>query len=120
MAEPDSHNDVGRESQDSPADTEEATEASDDSAEVVPERVDDGWGGDGRLTVFLERPKPHDPNRYDMYFNQDGGFDKLYGHVVETRHPDGSRTYHYARDEDGNEYIDDGRRRNRDTDDTTS
>lgn len=68
-----------------------------------------------RSTVFHERPKERRPERVDMYFSKAGEFEKdesgnrEYGHVTETRHPDGHRTYHYVRDEDENVYIDDAR-----------
>jgi len=70
-------------------------------------------------TVFREKPKPHRPERVDMYYSKEGEFEKdkygnrLYGHVTETRHPDGDRTYHYVRDENETEYIDDARNDNR-------
>lgn len=99
------------------------TDLDDDAVEPPAHQdlpADDGWGDDAAdttqeqpSTVFLERAKDRDPNRFDLYFNQSGSFEDPHGHVVETRHPDGERTYHYARDEDGNEYIDDGWRRNR-------
>jgi chromosome segregation ATPase len=65
-------------------------------------------------TVFSEKQKARRPDRTDMWFGK-GGFDhtesgeREYGHVTETRHPDGSVTYHYVRDEDENIYIDDSR-----------
>jgi uncharacterized coiled-coil DUF342 family protein len=63
-------------------------------------------------TAFDERPKTYNPAKSDIYFSREGEFDKPHGHVVETRDGEGNRTYNYARDEDGTEYVDDGRRRN--------
>ena len=66
-----------------------------------------------RSTAFADRPKQRDPSRHDIWFSPEGEFEKdesgarLYGHVAETRHDDGNRTYHYVRDEDENVYIDD-------------
>jgi hypothetical protein len=113
-----------------------STDSSEDDDLVQPQTpqdlraADDGWGDDlptgsrdgdetpgnnhqeTASTVFLEKPKERDPDRYDMYFNRTGRIEDQHGHVVETRHPNGDRTYHYVYDEEGNEYIDDGRRRN--------
>jgi hypothetical protein len=70
-------------------------------------------------TVFSEKAKSHRPERIDMYYSNEGEFEKdelgnrLYGHVTETGDPDGDRTYHYVRDEDENVYVDDTRNKNR-------
>ena len=44
--------------------------------------------------------------RVSVYF-QPCGPGRSHGHVIETRHAAGNRTYHYVRDPDGDVFVDD-------------
>ncbi len=68
--------------------------------------------GDGRETfdsTVFESKETDDPrgDRTDHYFNSGSGQGAEHGHVVEIRHDDGSVSYPYVRDADGNVYADD-------------
>lgn len=54
-----------------------------------------------------ERQRPD--GRTNIYFNRGKQDGPKHGHVVEERHPDGSRTYPYVRDREGIVYRDDSR-----------
>jgi hypothetical protein len=61
-----------------------------------------GTSDDG--TAFKDSPRAD--GKHDIWFNkgkEDGG---THGHVVETRHADGDRTYDHARDVSQERYID--------------
>lgn len=56
-------------------------------------------------TVFRERVRPD--AKTDYFFNRGAEDREKHGHVVESTDDAGNRTYHYARDREGNIYVDD-------------
>lgn len=61
-------------------------------------------GGTSSSTSFRDKPQRNDPSVINTYFNsgaQDGG---NHGHVKYRNNPDGTTSYLYARDVEGNEY----------------
>lgn len=59
-------------------------------------------------TVFKSRQKSDGSGKTDHYFNAPGQ-SRRHGHVTESQLPDGNTKYHYVRDADGDQYIDDSR-----------
>lgn len=60
-------------------------------------------GGTMSSTSFKSKPQRDDPSVTNHYFNTPGD-GKAHGHVQEKKNPDGSVSYPYARDVEGNEY----------------
>lgn len=60
-------------------------------------------GGTMKSTSFKSQPQRSDCATTNHYFNGPGDGSK-HGHVKETRRPDGSVSYPYVRDVEGNEY----------------
>jgi hypothetical protein len=76
------------------------------ASSAPPEKRSDG-------TAFSEKTKSkeRDQSKVDIHFNR-GTEDKgQHGHVTESRDEAGDRTYHYVRDNEGTEYIDDSKTR---------
>jgi len=71
-----------------------------DSAES--ERNNDG--GTFNSTSFLDRPQRDDATVTNTYFNTGAVDGSAHGHVKYRNNPDGTSTYLYARDVEGNEY----------------
>ncbi len=64
-------------------------------------------------TAFSEKTKSRekDQSKVDILFNRGTEDGRQHGHVTESRDEAGDRTYHYARDSEGTEYIDDSKTR---------
>jgi hypothetical protein len=60
-------------------------------------------GGTMNSSNFKSKPQRNNPNVTNHYFNGPGD-GKNHGHVKEHRNTDGSNSYLYARDVEGNEY----------------
>lgn len=67
------------------------------------ERRGNKRGGTMRSTSFQSKPQRSDPSVTNHYFNGPGD-DANHGHLKERRNPDGSVSYPYIRDVEGNEY----------------
>jgi hypothetical protein len=59
-----------------------------------------------RSTAFESKDRDDDSGKTDTYFNRGSEDGPNHGHVVTSN--DGETT-HYARDEDGNEYVNDSK-----------
>jgi hypothetical protein len=60
-------------------------------------------GGTMDSTAFRTRNRNDGSGKRDVWFNSPGD-GAAHGHVVERDAPDGSRSYDYVRDVEGNEY----------------
>ena len=60
-------------------------------------------GGTFGSSSFKSKPNRDDPSVNNHYFNSPGD-GSAHGHVQEQRHADGSVSYPYVRDVEGNEY----------------
>lgn len=60
-------------------------------------------GGTMRSTVFESKPQRNDSDVTNHYFNGPGD-GAAHGHVKERRNSDGSVSYPYVRDVEGDEY----------------
>lgn len=58
-------------------------------------------------SAFKDAEKNDGSGKRDIYFNGSG--DDTHGHVVQSQDTDGNTQYHYARDVEGNVYIDDSK-----------
>jgi hypothetical protein len=63
-------------------------------------------GDKSSSTSFSSKDRDDDSDKTDHLFNREGDGDK-HGHVVAS---DDGQTTHYARDEDGNTYVDDSKK----------
>jgi hypothetical protein len=59
--------------------------------------------GTMKSTSFKSKPQRSDPSVTNHYFNSPGD-GAAHGHVQEKKNPDGSVSYPYVRDVEGNEY----------------
>lgn len=59
--------------------------------------------GTAGSTNFRSVPQRNDPSVINHYFNTPGD-ESAHGHVKEQNNPDGSTSYPYIRDVEGNEY----------------
>ncbi len=66
-------------------------------------RRDNSRGGTMRSTSFKSKRQRNDPSVMNHYFNGPGDGER-HGHVKERRNSDGSVSYPYVRDVEGNEY----------------
>jgi hypothetical protein len=63
----------------------------------------------GEGTAFAERQQKNGSGKVNIYFNRGSEDGEKHGDVAQTTHADGNRTYHYVRDADQTEYIDDSK-----------
>lgn len=64
-------------------------------------------GDKGKSTSFKSEERNDGSGKTDTYFNRGSDDGSSHGHVVTS---DDGQTTHYARDEDGNTYVDDSKK----------